>query len=134
MLLHGHANGFLVVNMLPKLHTNDLFGWASSPCKTSLVLILMMKHFFMELKLFLKYLAPNMTVSYIMSTLLSPGSKYDCVSGLLGCSCGPIKHRRFRLVRVCNKEAIPGSHQAKRLSFSLATKCQILLDAPFSCR
>jgi len=73
-------------------------------------------------------------VIYIMSTLLSPGSKYDCVSGLLGCSCGPIKHRRFRLVRVCNKEAIPGSHQAKRLSFSLATKCQILQDAPFSCR
>jgi len=73
-------------------------------------------------------------VIYIMSTLLSPGSKYDCVSGLLGCSCGPIKHRRFRLVRLCNKEAIPGSRQAKRLSFSLATKCQILLDAPFSSR
>ena len=63
MLLHDHANGFLVVNMLPKLHTNDLFGWVSSPCKTSLVLILMVKHFFYGVE----------TIFEIFS------SKYDCV-------------------------------------------------------
>ena len=39
---------FLVANMLPRSHTNNLFGWTSSPSKTSLVLTLVVKpHFFM---------------------------------------------------------------------------------------
>ena len=34
MFLYCYSNNFFgVVNILPKLHTNDLFGWISSPSK-----------------------------------------------------------------------------------------------------
>ena len=46
MLLHCASLPFLVVNTLPKLHTNDLFGWTSSLSKIALVLVSMVKLYF----------------------------------------------------------------------------------------
>ena len=46
MLLHCTSLPFLVVNTLPKLHTNDLFGWTSSLSKIALVLVSTVKSYF----------------------------------------------------------------------------------------
>ena len=63
MLLQGHANDFLFANMLTKLHNNDLFGWASSPTKTYLVLILMVKPYFSWSQ---NYSFENILPSYVL--------------------------------------------------------------------
>lgn len=46
-MLHHYSNDFFeAVNILPKLHISDMFGWTSSPSKIALVLTSMLKSYF----------------------------------------------------------------------------------------
>ena len=69
---------FLVVNTFPKLHTDDLFSWASSPFKIALVfastikpIFLWSRNYFLKKYLPKQLLSGNMVILRILQNLRS---------------------------------------------------------------